>query len=215
MRTRSTYDYAVIRVVPRVEREEFLNVGVILSCPAHDFLDARLHFDRQRLAAFDATLDLDLVEQYLNMIPLVCRGDAAAGPIAQLTQRQRFHWLIAPRSTIIQTSVCTQRPVWRCAGRFTAAPDGDDGAARRAALVADAGVDYREGRVATRATREHSGGGGALHYSRQAGPARPPSPSCSAPGGRWRRASAHAPASPHPSGSAPPSRLRHPLPSAR
>ncbi|MEJ0099854.1 MAG: DUF3037 domain-containing protein [Pseudomonadota bacterium] len=105
MPARNTYDYAVIRVVPRVEREEFLNVGVILSCPAHDFLDARLHFDRQRLAAFDPTLDLDLVEQHLKMIPLVCRGDAAAGPIAQLTQRQRFHWLIAPRSTIIQTSV--------------------------------------------------------------------------------------------------------------
>jgi hypothetical protein len=99
------YDYAVIRVVPRVEREEFINVGVILSCPAHDFLDARLHVDRARLAAFDPTLDLDLVEEYLAVIPVVCRGEAAAGPIGQLTARQRFYWLVSTRSTIIQTSV--------------------------------------------------------------------------------------------------------------
>jgi hypothetical protein len=105
MPARNGYDYAVIRVVPRVEREEFVNVGVILSCPARDFLDARLHVDRARLAALDPQLDMDLVEQHLNVIPLVCRGDPAAGPIALLTQRQRFHWLTATRSTIIQTSV--------------------------------------------------------------------------------------------------------------
>jgi hypothetical protein len=98
------YDYAVIRVVPRVEREEFANVGVILSCPSLDFLEARLHVDRARLAALDPTLDLDQVEQYLGVIPVICRGDAAAGPIGRLTQRQRFHWLVAPRSTVIQTS---------------------------------------------------------------------------------------------------------------
>jgi hypothetical protein len=92
-------------VVPRVESEEFINVGVILSCPAHGFLDARLHVDRARLAAFDPRLDLDLVEEYLAVIPVVCRGDAAAGPIGQLTARQRFYWLVSPRSTIIQTSV--------------------------------------------------------------------------------------------------------------
>jgi len=103
--TRNGYDYAVIRVVPRVEREEFVNVGVILSCPARDFLDARLHVDRARLAALDPALDIELVEQHLNVIPLVCRGDVSAGPIAQLTPRQRFHWLTATRSTIIQTSV--------------------------------------------------------------------------------------------------------------
>ncbi len=105
MPARNGYDYAVIRVVPRVEREEFVNVGVILSCPTRDYLDARLHVDRARLAALDSALDIDLVEQHLNVIPLVCRGDPAAGPIAQLTQRQRFHWLTATRSTIIQTSV--------------------------------------------------------------------------------------------------------------
>ena len=105
MPTRSAYDYAVIRVVPRVEREEFVNVGVILSCPGRDFLDARLHLDRQRLLALDPTLDFQLLEQHLRIIPLVCSGDPTAGPIAKLTPRQRFHWLIAPRSTIIQTSV--------------------------------------------------------------------------------------------------------------
>jgi hypothetical protein len=98
------YDYAVIRVVPRVERGEFINVGVILSCAARDFLDARLHLDRVRLAALDATLDPAVVEQHLGAIPVMCRGDAAAGPIGKLPVRQRFHWLVAPRSTIIQTS---------------------------------------------------------------------------------------------------------------
>jgi hypothetical protein len=94
----------VIRVVPRVEREEFINVGIILSCAARDFLDARLHLDRMRLAALDATLDPAVVEQYLGVIPVVCRGDAEAGPIGQLPVRQRFHWLVAPRSTVIQVS---------------------------------------------------------------------------------------------------------------
>jgi hypothetical protein len=102
--TRHGYDYAVIRVVPRVEREEFLNVGVILSCQSNDFLGARLHVDRARLAALDPALDLDLLEQHLQVIPAICRGEPEAGPIAQLTPRQRFHWLVAPRSTVIQTS---------------------------------------------------------------------------------------------------------------
>ena len=104
MPTPSAYDYAVIRVVPRVDREEFINVGVILSCPAHDFLEARLHLDRARLAALFPSLNAEQVQQYLEAIPAVCRGDAAAGPIGQLPPRQRFHWLVAPRSTIIQTS---------------------------------------------------------------------------------------------------------------
>jgi hypothetical protein len=102
--TPHAYDYAVIRLVPRVEREEFLNVGIILSCAARDFLDARLHLDRQRVAAFHPALDTTMVEQHLAVIPLVCRGDAAAGPIGALSTRQRFHWLVAPRSTIIQMS---------------------------------------------------------------------------------------------------------------
>ena len=99
-----SYDYAIIRVVPRVEREEFLNVGVILSCPAKDFLEARIELDEQRLTALDSTLDLESIRSHLAVIPAICAGGEQAGPIGQLSQRERFHWLIAPRSTVIQTS---------------------------------------------------------------------------------------------------------------
>lgn len=99
-----TYDYAIIRVVPRVEREEFLNVGVIVSCPARKFLEARIELDEQRLRAFAPALDVESIRPHLAAIPAICAGGAQAGPIGQLTQRERFYWLIAPRSTIIQTS---------------------------------------------------------------------------------------------------------------
>jgi len=99
-----TYDYAIIRVVPRVEREEFVNVGVIVSCPARAFLEARIELDEQRLKALDSTLDVDSIRAHLATIPAICAGGEQAGPIGQLSQRERFHWLIAPRSTIIQTS---------------------------------------------------------------------------------------------------------------
>jgi hypothetical protein len=99
-----SYDYAVIRVVPRVDREEFLNVGVIVSCPAKDFLEARIELDEARLLAFDATLDLEAIRRHLASIPRICAGGPDAGPIGQLSPRERFHWLVAPRSTIIQTS---------------------------------------------------------------------------------------------------------------
>jgi hypothetical protein len=99
-----TYDYAIIRVVPKVEREEFVNVGVIVSCATRRFLEARIELDESRLVAIDATLDLDMVRQHLAAIPLICAGGKAAGAIGQLPQRERFHWLVAPRSTIIQIS---------------------------------------------------------------------------------------------------------------
>jgi hypothetical protein len=99
-----SYDYAVIRVVPRVDREEFLNVGVIISCPAKDFLEARIELDEARLLAFDPTLDVEAIRTNLASIPRICAGGPDAGPIGQLSQRERFHWLVAPRSTIIQTS---------------------------------------------------------------------------------------------------------------
>jgi len=98
------YDYAVFRVVPRVEREEFVNVGVIVSCPARGFLEARIELNEQRLAAMDSTLDLESIRAHLLTIPAICAGGAQAGPIGQLSQRERFHWLVAPRSTIIQSS---------------------------------------------------------------------------------------------------------------
>lgn len=104
MPAHACYDYAVIRVVPRVEREEFVNVGVILSCQSTRFLEARIHVDRARLAALAPRLDLDDVQRHLATIPLVCRGGPEAGALGELSPRQRFHWLVAPRSALIQTS---------------------------------------------------------------------------------------------------------------
>jgi hypothetical protein len=104
MPTRSTFDYAVVRVVPRVERGERINAGVILYCKTIGFLGARIALDRARLCALDPTIDLDAVECALALIPLVCAGDPTAGPIAKLPQSERFHWLTAPRSTITQPS---------------------------------------------------------------------------------------------------------------
>lgn len=100
----STYDYAVIRVVPRVERGEFVNVGIIVSCPARKFLEARIEVDEARLRALDPEIDLESVRAHLASIPAICAGGDNAGPIGKLPPRDRFHWLVAPRSTIIQTS---------------------------------------------------------------------------------------------------------------
>ena len=100
----AAYDYAVVRVVPRVEREEFLNVGVIVSCESARLLEARIELDESRLLALDPTVDLELLRQHLAAIPRICAGDPDAGPIAALPQRARFHWLTAKRSTIVQTS---------------------------------------------------------------------------------------------------------------
>ena len=99
-----SYDYAIIRVVPRVERGEMMNVGVILSCADLDFLEARIEPDETRLMALDPTLDMDAVRGHLATIPIVCQGGAAAGPIGELPARGRFRWLVSPRSTIIQMS---------------------------------------------------------------------------------------------------------------
>jgi len=99
-----TYDYALIRVVPRVEREEFVNAGVILSCPARDFLEARIELDEARVAALDPATDFAVLREHLAVIPRVCRGGAEAGTIGLLPPRERFRWLTATRSTIIQCS---------------------------------------------------------------------------------------------------------------
>jgi len=100
----SSFDYAVLRVVPRVDREEFVNAGVIVFCLDQDFLRARVHVDEPRLQALWPELDIDLARRHLEAFPKICAGDPAAGPIARLTRRERFHWLVAPRSTIIQVS---------------------------------------------------------------------------------------------------------------
>lgn len=104
MPARCSYDYAVIRVVPRVEREEFVNAGVIVSCYERDFLEAAIELDEQRLRALDPSVDLALVRAHLATIPVICAGGEAAGPIGKLSPRERFRWLVAPRSTVIQVS---------------------------------------------------------------------------------------------------------------
>ncbi|WP_161974765.1 DUF3037 domain-containing protein [Piscinibacter terrae] len=98
------YDYAIVRVVPRVERGEFINAGVIVSCAAKGFLKARIELDESRLLALDAKADLESVKANLATIPAICVGGDGAGPIGKLSVRERFHWLVAPRSTVIQTS---------------------------------------------------------------------------------------------------------------
>jgi Protein of unknown function (DUF3037) len=100
----NTYDYAVIRVVPRVERGEFVNVGVILSCSATGFLKARIEMNDQKVLAFDPMADLESMRATLGAIPLICAGGKAAGDLGKLPVRERFHWLTAPRSSSVQTS---------------------------------------------------------------------------------------------------------------
>ncbi|HYO77838.1 MAG TPA: DUF3037 domain-containing protein [Thermoanaerobaculia bacterium] len=104
MRELCSFDYSIIRVVPRVERGEFVNAGVILFCSTNAFLDARIELNRERLRALAPDLDLALVESHLAIIPRLCAGGKEAGPIGNLVQRARFHWLVAPRSTVIQMS---------------------------------------------------------------------------------------------------------------
>jgi hypothetical protein len=99
-----TYDYAVIRVVPRVDRGEQMNVGVIVSAVDRDYLEARLDPDLARLRALDPLIDLDVVRAGLAIIPVVCAGGPAAGAIGDLPARGRFRWLVSPRSTVIQMS---------------------------------------------------------------------------------------------------------------
>ena len=104
MHAADTYDYAVVRVVPRIEREEFVNAGVILSCQKLGFLGARIALDEGRLLALAPDVDLELVRRHLAAIPAICAGHPEAGPIGALAPRARFHWLTARRSSIIQTS---------------------------------------------------------------------------------------------------------------
>jgi hypothetical protein len=100
----SSFDYAIIRLVPRVERGECINAGVVVFCRTRRFLDARVELDAPRLAALAPDLDPDTVRRHLETFPLVCAGGPAAGPLGLLSQAERFHWLVAPRSTIIQPS---------------------------------------------------------------------------------------------------------------
>ena len=99
-----TYDYAIVRVVPRVDRGEFVNAGIILSCDVERVLLARIHLDEHALLALEPGVDLEIVRSALASIPVICAGGERAGPIGRMSPRQRFHWLVSPKSTIIQTS---------------------------------------------------------------------------------------------------------------
>jgi hypothetical protein len=100
----TSFDYAVVRIVPRVERAEFINAGVILFARTQKFLDARVKLALDRLSAFSSALDSSELEQHLTLIPKICAGGPDCGPIGELPQHERWHWLVAPRSTVIQIS---------------------------------------------------------------------------------------------------------------
>jgi len=99
-----TYDYAIVRVVPRVERGEFVNAGVLVSCKSAGYLKAGISLDEVRLVALAPDVDLQAIRATLATLPSICEGGAAAGPLRRLSARERFDWLVAPRSTAIQTS---------------------------------------------------------------------------------------------------------------
>ena len=98
------YSYAVIRVVPRVERGECINVGVILFARALAYLEARVELDATRLRALAPEADVELIDRHLRTFSAICAGASEGGPLAGLPPSERFHWLTAPRSTVIQTS---------------------------------------------------------------------------------------------------------------
>src|SRR4030095_2926338 len=98
MRDHYTYEYAIIRVVPRVEREEFVNVGVIVLCPAKKLIEARLELDERRLMSIDSTLDVESIRAHLASISAICNGGEQAGPIGRLSPSERFHWLVPAQS---------------------------------------------------------------------------------------------------------------------
>ena len=101
---RNPFQYAIVRVLPRVERGECLNVGVILLCRPRRYLGARIVLDERRLAGFAPDLDPATIRPHLEAIERIAEGDPTAGPIAQLEPAERFHWLVSPSSTIIQPS---------------------------------------------------------------------------------------------------------------
>lgn len=104
MQQKTLFEYAVIRVVPRVEREEFLNIGVIVYCAKQKFLEARYHLDENRLQSCYSGLDINELKEHLCSFERICKADAAAGPIGKLDMASRFRWLTATRSTVLQTS---------------------------------------------------------------------------------------------------------------
>ena len=105
MSERTVYEYAVVRVVPRVERDEFINVGVALFCRRQKFASVRFFVDEAKCKAIDPAVDLELIQRHLESFQWICEGDKRGGPLAMLEQAERFRWLTAKRSTIIQCSL--------------------------------------------------------------------------------------------------------------
>jgi hypothetical protein len=104
VREKHLFEYAVIRLVPCVEREEFLNVGVIVYCQAQEFLQTAFELNEERLRAFAYDLKISEIEEHLLAFERICAGGAKAGAIGKLPMGERFRWLTAPRSTVVQTS---------------------------------------------------------------------------------------------------------------
>lgn len=104
MQEQHLFEYAVIRIVPRVEREEFLNVGVVLYCAGKKFLQARYDLNKERLSAFSDRCDIAEMDAYLQAFERICAGSSDSGPIGKLPSAERFRWLTATRSTVVQTS---------------------------------------------------------------------------------------------------------------
>jgi Protein of unknown function (DUF3037) len=114
--TRHAFEYAALRAVPRVDRGEFVNVGVLLYCQAKDFLGARGHVDAARLRAVDGAVDVEAVEAAVGAVATACAAEASAGPLAEAPAGARFRWLTAPRSTVVQPGPVhaglTEDPEW-------------------------------------------------------------------------------------------------------
>ena len=104
MQGNNLFEYAIIRIVPRVEREEFMNVGVILYCAGQKFLKAIYELDEEKLGAFSNDLDIEEIKEYLQSLCAIAKGGDDAGPIGKLSIADRFRWLSATRSTVVQTS---------------------------------------------------------------------------------------------------------------
>ena len=104
MQDKYTFEYAIVRIVPKVEREEFFNIGVILFSKRKKFLDIKYHVNPDKLNALSSDIDLNMVNDYLNAWKLICDGEPSGGKIGQLELSDRFRWLTACRSTIIQSS---------------------------------------------------------------------------------------------------------------
>jgi hypothetical protein len=100
----NSFDYAVLRVVPSAERGEFMNVGVVMHCPALTFLGCRVHFAEERFGSLWPDHDVSVIRQHVEAFARICAAEPKAGPIAKLSRRERFHWMVSPRSTVIQVS---------------------------------------------------------------------------------------------------------------